>query len=153
MTRHISKYLTLALGALLLIIAAPPSWAQAQAIARTADDPSLEWGGCPAFMPNGCEIAVLHGDPGEPNVDIFYRVPGGAEIARHWHSSPERMVLVSGEMAVTYDGQDPVMLSPGTYAYGPARKPHSATCRSEEACTLFIAFVDPLDAMEGAPQE
>ncbi|WP_051530352.1 cupin domain-containing protein [Halomonas halodenitrificans] len=146
MTLHIARHPLLALGALLVITAAPSSWAQEQAIARTANASSLEWGGCPAFMPDGCEIAVLHGEPAEPNVDIFYRVPGKAEVARHWHNSPERMVLVSGEMEVTYDGQEPVMLNPGTYAHGPARKPHSVTCRSEEACTLFIAFIDPLDA-------
>ena len=62
------------------------------------------------------------------------------------------MVLVSGKMDVTYDGQEPVALDSGTYAYGPARKSHRATCRSAQPCTLFIAFVDPLDAMKGAPQ-
>jgi quercetin dioxygenase-like cupin family protein len=136
----------------LAVTAATSVQAEEQAIARAADDQALEWGACPGFMPEGCEIAVLHGDPTEPNADIFFRVPGGAEIARHWHSSPERMVLVSGDMSVTYDGQEPVLLNSGTYAYGPARKPHSATCQSSEPCTLFIAFVDPINAMDGVSQ-
>ena len=62
-----------------------------------------------------------------------------------------RMVLVSGELQVDYDGQDPVVMRPGTYAYGPARLPHSATCRSAEPCVLFIAFEQPVDAVAGAP--
>jgi hypothetical protein len=62
------------------------------------------------------------------------------------------MVLITGELSVTYDGQGPVVIEPGTYAYGPAKKPHSATCRSSESCTLFIAFVAPIDAMQGAPE-
>lgn len=112
----------------------------------------LEWGPCPAFMPEGCQIAVLQGDPAQPNADIFFRLPGGATAARHWHHSAERMVLVEGDLEVTYDGQEPVVLTPGTYAYGPAEKPHVATCRSAEPCLLFIAFEGPVDAIEGAPQ-
>jgi quercetin dioxygenase-like cupin family protein len=117
------------------------------AIAKTANDASLQWGGCPDFLPPGCAIAVLHGDPAQPNVDIFFRVPAKAEIAPHSHTSAERMVLVSGEMRVSYEGQAPVTLTPGTYAYGPAGKPHSASCVSDVACILFIAFESPLDAI------
>lgn len=139
-----------ALGMLLAAVATGPQ-AGDQALARTAQDDSLRWGSCPAFMPEGCRIAVLQGDPARPHADIFFRVPGGADVPRHWHNSPERMVLVEGEMRVTYDGQAPVTLQPGTYAYGPAQAPHAATCLSDGPCTLFIAFVDPVDAMAGAP--
>jgi quercetin dioxygenase-like cupin family protein len=142
----------IAAGLAAFAVASPTAAQDEQAFARTADAEALQWGACPDFMPQGCEIAALHGNPAEPNADIFFRVPGGAEVPRHWHNSPERMVLVSGELSVTYDGQEPVVLTPGTYAYGPARKPHSATCLSSDRCTLFIAFVEPVDAMEGAPQ-
>lgn len=119
------------------------------ALALSAQDGRLEWGGCPPFMPEGCQIAVLHGDPANPNVDVFFKVPGGSEIARHWHTSAERMILVSGEMHVTYDGQDAVKLKPGMYAYGPAKVPHKATCVDGDPCVLFIAFEAPLDAFPG----
>ena len=64
------------------------------AIAAAAAD--LTWGPCPPGMPEGCQIAVLHGDPAKPNADIFLKVPGGAAIAPHWHSSAERIMLVAG---------------------------------------------------------
>ena len=120
------------------------------ALARGAQDLGLTWGPCPEFMPKGCGIAVLHGDPGKPNADIFFKVPGGSEIAEHWHSSAERMVLVSGEMHVTYRGQEKVVLKPGLYAYGPAKASHEASCVSSEPCVLFIAFESPVDAVAGA---
>jgi len=116
------------------------------AVSRTPQDAQLQWGPCPEFMPKGCGIAVLHGDPAKPNADVFFRVPGGAAIAAHWHTSAERMVLVSGEMKVTYTGQKPATLRPGTYAYGPAKAPHEATCTSTGPCVLFIAFEGPVDA-------
>ena len=116
------------------------------AIARTADDAALAWGGCPEFLPAGCTIAVLHGDPSKPNVDIFFKVPAKSEIAPHTHTSAERMVLIAGEMQVTYDGQPAARLTPGTYAYGPAGREHHASCVSDVPCVLFIAFESPLDA-------
>lgn len=117
------------------------------AIARTADDAGLPWGGCPGFLPAGCSIAVLHGDPAAPNADILFRVPGHTDIAPHTHTSAERMVLVAGELFVTYEGQAETHLTPGTYAYGPAGRPHRGRCVSEAPCVLVIAFEDPVDAM------
>jgi mannose-6-phosphate isomerase-like protein (cupin superfamily) len=118
------------------------------ALAFTANAEELEWGPCPAFIPKGCEIAVLHGDPGKHNADLFFKVPGNFAIPHHWHTSPERIVLVSGKMTVTYDDQATEVLEVGTYAYGPAKRPHVAFCEKGEDCVLFIAFEDPVDAFE-----
>ncbi|WP_111642835.1 cupin domain-containing protein [Marinimicrobium alkaliphilum] len=111
------------------------------------DDRELQWGPCPEFMPEGCGLAVLQGDPADHNADVFFRLPGGTTAPHHWHTSAERMVLVSGTMEVDYDGQEPVTLKPGTYAYGPPKLPHVTHCRSEEDCLLFIAFEKPVDAI------
>lgn len=126
--------------------------AQEQALTRTARDADLKWGPCPSFLPKGCSIAVLHGDPAKDNVDVFFKVPGKSTIPLHWHTSAERMVLVSGELHVTYDGQKTAVLKPGAYAYGPAKQPHKAFCASAVPCVLFIAFESPLDAVPVADQ-
>lgn len=118
-----------------------------RALARGAADAGLEWGPCPEFFPAGCQIAVLHGDPGKPNADVFFRVPGQYDLPAHWHSSAERMVLVSGELHVTYDGQEPTILESGMYAYGPAKAVHRGRCVSATPCVLFIAFEGPVDAI------
>ena len=132
----------------------PPSTATAAedakgapALAIRTDDAGLQWGPCPAFLPPGCRIAVLHGDPAQQNADVFFQVPGGAAIASHRHTSPERMVLVEGRLRVQYRGQPAVTLQPGQYAYGPAGRSHEATCESTGPCTLFIAFEGPVDAI------
>lgn len=118
-----------------------------QALTWTAGDAQLKWGPCPPFLPKGCGIAVLHGDPAKDNVDVFFRVPAKSTIPLHWHSSAERMVLVAGELHVTYDGQKTAVLKSGTYAYGPAKRPHKGFCASAVPCVLFIAFESPLDAV------
>ncbi|QOR61421.1 cupin domain-containing protein [Sulfurovum sp. ST-21] len=118
------------------------------AVAYTHNDSKLKWGPCPSFIPKGCEIAVLHGDPAKRNTDIFFKVPANFAIPHHWHTSAERMILLSGKLKVTYDNQDTELLEPGTYAYGPSRLSHTAFCEKGEPCVLFIAFEEPIDAFE-----
>ncbi len=134
-------------ASLLVLAASPFVFADEPALALTFKDPSLKWGPCPDFIPKGCEIAVIHGDPSKPNVDVFFKVPGGFTIPNHTHTSAERMVLVSGTLDVTYEGQASTRLKKGTYAYGPAKKAHKAVCAKGDPCVLFIAFESPLDAM------
>lgn len=129
----------------LLVLAGPIALAQEQALVFGANDAGIKWGPCPDPLPKGCGLFVLHGDPAKPNTDVFLRLPGGSTIPLHVHTSAERMVLVAGALNVTYEGQDMAMLTPGSYAYGPAGKPHSAVCVSRQACVLFIAFEAPVD--------
>ena len=139
---------------MLLILLSPigiPANTQAQspeqAVVWTAEDTQLKWGPCPPFLPEGCGIAVLHGDPAKENLDVFLRVPAKSVLPLHWHTSAERMILVAGELHVTYDGQKTVVLKRGSYAYGPAKLRHKAVCASASPCVLFIAFESPLDAV------
>ena len=145
---HQSLKVALMSGLLVLgAFAGAPVSAQEPPLTRTAKDSQLKWGPCPPFLPKGCQIAVLHGDPAKSNADIFFKVPANATIPRHWHTSAERMVLVSGELHVTYDGHKTAVLKPGTYAYGPAKLPHKAECKKAGPCVLFIAFESPVDAV------
>jgi quercetin dioxygenase-like cupin family protein len=116
-------------------------------LAIKVNDPNLKWAPCPPLFAEGCRIAVLRGDPTKPGVDAFFQVPGGYTIAPHSHTSAERMVLITGELEVAYQGRSPIVLQAGQYAYGPAKVPHGAKCRSQDACTLFIAFDLPVDAI------
>ncbi len=136
---------------LFAVLTSSPNYAQVaapeKAVTWNAGDTQLKWGPCPPFLPKGCGIAILHGDPAKDNVDVFFKVPAKSTIPLHLHSSAERMVLVAGELQVTYEGQDMAVLKPGTYAYGPAKRPHKGYCASTVACVLFIAFESPLDAI------
>jgi len=110
-------------------------------------DKTLQWGPCPAFIPKGCKIAILNGDPAKNNLDIFFKVPGDFNIPYHNHTSQERMVLVSGTLDVTYDNHEKATIHTGDYAFGPAKLPHTAYCHKGDDCVLYIGFVAPLDAM------
>jgi anti-sigma factor ChrR (cupin superfamily) len=141
----------------ILAQAAAPPVTGVPAFTRTADDPEVPWGPCPEWMPDGCELAVIQSlDEAGLNADALLKMEPGTTVPEHWHTSAERMVLLSGAMEFDYAGQDPVKLTPGTYLYGPAQLPHVTHCLGEpgdEPCFLFIAFEEPVDAIEGAPAE
>lgn len=128
---------------------ASASLAEVLTPARVRDhtDPALQWGACPPIFRTGCDVAVLQGDPAAGRSDVFLRVQPGVTLARHIHTSAEHIVLVAGELEVEYDGQAPATLRVGSYAYGPPKAPHRATCKSASACVLFIAFESPIDAI------
>lgn len=134
--------------ALVAVLALPLSASgEDAAFVQSPDAADLEWGPCPDFMPAGCEIAVLQGNPAEPNADVLFKLPSGTTAPSHWHTSAERMVLIAGELEVEYEGQEPATIRTGDYAYGPPKLPHHATCKSEQDCVLFIAFEEPVDAL------
>ncbi len=143
--------LSIAFCLLMFIGISPELYAQeskdyGESVSYTTKSKQLNWADCPPLMPAGCKIAILNGALGEPNIDIFFKVPPNYDIPNHYHTSPERMVLVSGELHVTYEGEKTTVMKEGTYAYGPSEKPHVAKCQGGDPCIIFIAFEEPLDA-------
>lgn len=130
----------------LLVLFGPALAGDDKAFVREYDSAQIQWGPCPAFMPDSCGLAVLQGDPKKKNTDVLFRLRSDTTAPHHWHTSAERMVLLSGEMRVNYDNQEPVVIEPGNYAYGPPELPHSAYCQSKADCVLFISFDEPVDA-------
>lgn len=131
----------------ILLLGSSNAYAEDRALVTSHTDKSLQWGACPAFIPKGCEIAVLQGDPSKNNLDIFFKVPADFHIPYHKHTSQERMILVSGTLDVTYDNHEKATINTGSYAFGPAQLPHSAYCQKGDDCVLYIGFVAPLDAI------
>ena len=113
--------------------------------ATTIDNKDLKWLPAPDFFP-GCSFTILHGDMSKPNLDFFFKIEANTEVVNHTHNSPERMILISGDLEVEYEGEKPVVLKAGSYAYGPAGKPHKAKGLDNGPGVLFVAMVDPFDA-------
>lgn len=138
----------------LAFVTVPPAFAQDQAMKETSiavniHDSNMEWGKCPEFIPSGCKVAILQGDPTSNNSDAVFKFEPNTDIPEHWHNSAEHMILLEGELEVTYEGEPTKTLKSGYYAYGPAKKPHSARCNDSGPCILFVAFEKPLDAFPG----
>jgi quercetin dioxygenase-like cupin family protein len=148
----ITKCLVLALGvAAVSADAAAQASDKEQPITWNADAKDLKWDECPPGLPKGCTLTVLQGDPEKNNSDVLVKFPPKSTIDPHMHSSAEHMILLSGQMTMEYEGQPKSMLKAGTYAYGPAKAPHKASCDSDVPCVLFINFDLPVDLLPVAP--
>jgi quercetin dioxygenase-like cupin family protein len=133
-----------------LACSSSPVIADNQVFASNPKDTDLEWIPCTDvahFFPQGCQATVLQGNPAERYADVLMRIPANAYIPNHYHTSAERMVLIAGEFHIHPDGQDTVVMTKGSYAYGPALAHHSAECKDAGDCYLFIAFEEPVDAI------
>ncbi|CAG1065732.1 hypothetical protein BAC1_01320 [uncultured bacterium] len=57
----------------------------------------LQWTDGPFSLPAGVKSAVLEGDPTkEGPFTLRLKFPDGYRIPPHWHSSPERVTVISG---------------------------------------------------------
>lgn len=120
--------------------------ANASMMVHNPTDPDLKWAPCPEIFPKGCEMAVLQGNPKKQHADIYLKVPSHYLIPAHSHTSAEHLTLVSGELEVKYQGEEPFTMKTGTYAYGPEKKPHEAKCLSADSCVLYVGFEKAIDA-------
>ena len=126
-TPHMKKQ-WLVKGLVIGVLATAFAFGQAQerALTRGAQDPQLQWGrarpSCRRGRPGGSQRRTR-----QPNADVFLRLPAKATVPEHWHTSAERMVLVTGRFPFATRVTE-VMLRPGMYANGPAKVPHTASC-------------------------
>ena len=146
-----SSHRTPSILVLLLLFGAPVVWAQTPGasppLRLVHTDPTLTWAPCPPIFPKGCEVTVLHGDPGTGPSDVFLRAPADYTFPAHWHTSAEHMVVVAGVVHVTHAGGKQFELRDRTYALMPAKAGHKAHCAIGGPCVMFIRFDSPIDAM------
>lgn len=107
-----------------------------------------------ASLPPGATHAMLRRDPETGGIEHFIRFPAGVEIAAHWHSSSETVLLLEGEATVAIEGEKKV-LAPGSYCFFPARTVHTAWIGAAGA-VIYLRTGGPPDrhlvSEEGPPK-
>ncbi len=90
---------------------------EVQHVVRFDDTP---WGPCPPTLPDGCEMAVLDGDPqGEDLFTLRFQTVENFVMPPHWHPKDERVTVIRGTVAVAFgadtDRQDATEFGSGDY--------------------------------------
>ena len=84
------------------------------------------------------EISILYTNPTTQATYLVIRNPPNQHVPRHWHSSNESITVIKGTFEMAHDGtDDKTVLTPGSFAYMPAKMSHEAWAGGEGA-TYFI---------------
>jgi quercetin dioxygenase-like cupin family protein len=95
--------------------------------------------------PPGSESVLLREDPQTGGMELLVRFPAGHVIAPHWHSANERVILAEGSLSVRVGDGPETVLTPGGFAFLPAREVQRLSCVSKTRCTFYIQWDGKLD--------
>jgi quercetin dioxygenase-like cupin family protein len=116
----------------------------------------LQWNDAPPSLPPGAKMAVLAGDPNNPQpFTMRIRVPAGYRVPPHRHPADENVTVISGSLVMgmgdelnTESGQ---ALSAGDFVMMPAGMHHFAFAQEETTVEIHgigpwgITYVNPAD--------
>jgi quercetin dioxygenase-like cupin family protein len=155
MIKPIGVAFAAALAALCLTSTAHAEAAKAKAAAAgksvvwAAED--LKWVDNPN---NPVKMAVLWGDPAKGAHGALHKFPAGFAATLHHHTANHHVVVVSGNVTITPDGEAGKKLGPGSYFSFTGKKKHTTACDAGAECVLFVDAAGPWDiVMDGAGSE
>jgi quercetin dioxygenase-like cupin family protein len=103
----------------------------------------IKWMDNPAIK--GGKIAVLWGDPKAGGYGSLKKIPGGTTLGMHTHTSDQKVIAISGTIALALDGSPSRDFAPGSYAFIPGGTKHTADCKAGADCTYFEEQPGPSD--------
>ena len=106
-----------------------------KAVLMAASD--LKWVEPPGSPP-GVKMAVLWGDPSKSAHGAMHNFPGGFAAPLHFHSAGHHVVVVSGTLLLTPEGEMEKTLPAGSYFSFTGKKKHVTKCAAGADCVLFI---------------
>ena len=109
----------------------------------------MPWRPCPPNLPDGCEIAVLEGDPQASDLfTVRFRVSGEFVMPPHSHPKDERVTVLSGQMAVSFGvggaREAAATFGPGDYYVNARDAVH--TVWADEPSVIQITGIGPWEA-------
>jgi ketosteroid isomerase-like protein len=132
---------------------APATAAGSHVMVPPAD---LKWGDPPPSLPAGAKLAVVTGDPSQPQPFVIrLQAPAGYKIAPHWHPGVENVTVLSGTgalgMGEQFNEASMTQLGPGGYASLPAEMRHyfmaktGVTIQVHGMGPFVVNYVNPAD--------
>ncbi len=117
---------------------------------------ALQWGDAPPGMPAGMRMAVVSGDPSQPEPYVLRaQMPANYRIAAHWHPTTENITVLSGTVALAMgeklDDAATQDVAAGGFVSLPAEMRHTFLARTASTIQVHgigpfaITYVNPAD--------
>ena len=127
-------------AALAILLAAVGVSIQGQSAARGVVTPlasaNLVFDGEPACL----KVARENGDPDIGPSTFLLEAPSGCVVPAHYHTAEEQLMVVRGDVLTGMDGMPETTMGPGGFAMMPSKAMHWFTCKSKDACLMFVTF-------------
>ena len=85
----------------------------------------------------------LWGNPASGEHGMLRKFPAGYAPPMHKHPSVERVVVISGTIAVQYGDSNEKLLGPGSYSEVPPNTDHAVKCGQESECVFLLTSPGP----------
>lgn len=93
----------------------------------------------------GCDFILLNGNPKTGPTQWFYRLKAGTPFPRHWHTSPENFIVVTGALTFNLESGQVHTLKPGEYMGYQGGMIHWGQCEAGEDCLYYVFNSRPFD--------
>ena len=110
---------------------------------------NLVFDGEPACL----KVARENGDPDKGPSTFLLEAPSGCVVPPHYHTAEEQLIVVRGDVLTGMEGMAEATLGPGGFAMMPSKAMHWFTCKSKDACLMFVTFDRTYDIVWAKPQK
>jgi quercetin dioxygenase-like cupin family protein len=94
-------------------------------------------------LPDCYNFTLKRGDPKGSGSVTLVEMKSGCVVPTHWHSANEQATFISGTGQIDMKGEQPKVVSAGTYMYIPGHHPHQLTCK--DGCAFYRIIDGPAD--------
>jgi quercetin dioxygenase-like cupin family protein len=91
------------------------------------------------------QSALENGDPDTGPSTFLLKAPAGCQVAAHYHSAEEQLIVIRGEVLTGMKGMRSVALTAGGVAVMPGKAVHWFSCRGKDPCLMAVTFNQKYD--------
>jgi quercetin dioxygenase-like cupin family protein len=89
--------------------------------------------------------ALENGNPDTGPSTFLLKAPAGCQVAPHYHTAEEQLIVVRGTVLTEMKGMQSVELTAGGVAVMPAKAVHWFSCTGKDACLMVVTFNQKYD--------
>lgn len=89
--------------------------------------------------------ALENGNPDTGASTFLLKAPAGCQVAPHYHTAEEQLIVIRGSVTTGMQGMRDVTLTAGGVAVMPGKAVHWFSCSGKDACLMAVTFNQKYD--------
>ncbi len=89
--------------------------------------------------------ALENGNPDTGPSTFLLKAPAGCQVAPHYHTAEEQLIVIRGSVTTGMQGMRDVTLTAGGIAVMPGKAVHWFSCSGKDSCLMAVTFNQKYD--------